>query len=254
MRHLGDYDASTVIYGHFSTYRPSTGAAYTLAGSPVLSVYKDNSTTQTTTGVTLTADFDSVTGLNQFTIDTSSDGSFYSTGSNYSVVITTGTVDSVSVVGSVVASFTIRKGTIATVASSVSSISSAVTTATSIITPHLGTDYSFELVIGDDYYSAESRNLSFTIGASPSLSGATVTFEIQTDVSEAFEGTNISSTSATATGTTTQTITVDIPRTLTTDLSEGWHAYRIKAVLSNSHVVTLIRGRVNLLQRGDDAP
>ena len=108
-KHLGDYDLSTVIYGKFTTFRPSTGAAFTLGGTPALSVYKDNSNTQSTTGVTLTADFDSLTGLNHFAIDTSADGTFYSAGSNFDIVITTGTVDSVSVVGSVVASFSIRK-------------------------------------------------------------------------------------------------------------------------------------------------
>lgn len=107
--HLGDFDASTVVYGKFTTYQPSTGAAFTLGGTPALSVYKDNSTTQSTTGVTLTASFDSVTGLNHFAIDTSADGTFYSAGSFFDVVITTGTVDSVSVVGSVVGSFTLRK-------------------------------------------------------------------------------------------------------------------------------------------------
>lgn len=108
-KHLGDFDTSTVVYGKFTTFRPSTGAAYTLGGTPALSVYKDNSTTQSTTGVTLTADFDSVTGLNHFAIDTSADGTFYSSGSFFDVVITTGTVDSVSVVGAVVGSFTLRK-------------------------------------------------------------------------------------------------------------------------------------------------
>lgn len=108
-KHLGDFDTSTVVYGKFTTYRPSTGAAFTLGGTPALSVYKDNSTTQSTTGVTLTADFDSVTGLNHFAIDTSADGTFYSSGSFFDIVITTGTVDSVSVVGAVVGSFTLRK-------------------------------------------------------------------------------------------------------------------------------------------------
>ena len=108
-KHLGDFDASTVVYGKFTTFRPSTGAAYTLGGTPALSVYKDNSTTQSTTGVTLTVDFDSVTGLHHFAIDTSADGTFYAAGSFFDIVITTGTVDSVSVVGSVVGSFTIRK-------------------------------------------------------------------------------------------------------------------------------------------------
>lgn len=109
MAALGDFDASAVIYGKFTTYRPSTGAPFTLAGTPALSVYKDNSTTQSTSGVTLTVDFDAVTGLHHFAIDTSTDGTFYSAGSFFDIVITTGTVDSVSVVGSVVASFTIRK-------------------------------------------------------------------------------------------------------------------------------------------------
>lgn len=106
---LGDFDLSTIIYGKFTTYRPSSGAPFTLAGTPALSVYKDNSTTQSTAGVTLTVDFDAVTGMNHFAIDTSSDGTFYSAGSFFDIVITTGTVDSISAVGSVVEKFTIRK-------------------------------------------------------------------------------------------------------------------------------------------------
>ncbi len=108
-KHLGDYDASAVIYGKFSTSQPSTGASFLLGGTPALSVYKDNNATESTSGVTLTANFDSRTGLNHFAIDTSSDGSFYSAGSFFDVVITTGTVDGVDVTGQVVASFTIRK-------------------------------------------------------------------------------------------------------------------------------------------------
>lgn len=109
MSHLGDYDVATILYGKFTTLRPSTQAPYTLAGSPALSVYKDNSTTQSTAGVTLTVDFDGLTGLHHFTINTGADSNFYSAGSFFTVVITSGTVDSVSVVGQVVASFTIQK-------------------------------------------------------------------------------------------------------------------------------------------------
>ena len=109
MSSLGDFDISAVIYGKFTTFRPSSGAPYTLAGTPALSVYKDASTTESTTGVTLTVDFDARTGMNHFAIDTSADGTFYSAGSFFDIVITTGTVDSVSLVGSVVANFTIVK-------------------------------------------------------------------------------------------------------------------------------------------------
>lgn len=106
---LGDFDAGGIIDHKFTTYRPSTGAPFTLAGTPTISVYKDNSTTESTSGVTLTADFDSKTGLNHVRIDTSSDGTFYSAGSFFEVVITTGTVDGVSAVGSVVEKFTLRR-------------------------------------------------------------------------------------------------------------------------------------------------
>jgi len=104
---LGDFDTSSVVYFKFTTFRPSTGAPFTLAGTPALSVYKDNSTTQSTTGVTLTVDFDGVTGLNHVAVDTSD--AFYAAGSFFDVVITTGTVDSVSAVGVVVGRFTLRK-------------------------------------------------------------------------------------------------------------------------------------------------
>lgn len=106
---IPDYAPSTVVRDKFNTFRPSTGAPFTLAGTPVLSVYKDNSATQSVTGVTLTVDFDSLAGLHDYAVDTSADGTFYSAGSSFAVVITTGTVDSVSVVGTVVGRFTLNK-------------------------------------------------------------------------------------------------------------------------------------------------
>ena len=105
--YCGDYLPGDTIDFKFTTIRPSTGAPFTLAGTPALSVYKNNSTTQTTTGVTLTVDFDSVTGLNHVRIVTSD--AFYVAGDNYDVVITTGTVDSVSAVGYVVGRFSLAK-------------------------------------------------------------------------------------------------------------------------------------------------
>jgi hypothetical protein len=105
-KYLGDFSASAVIDFKFTTFRPSTGAPFTLAGTPVVSVYKDNDTTQSTTGVVLTVDFDSVTGLNHVRVTTTD--AFYANGSEFECVITAGTVDSVSVVGSCVGRFTLR--------------------------------------------------------------------------------------------------------------------------------------------------
>lgn len=107
-KYLGDFAAGDTIDFMFTTFRPSTGAPFTLGGTPAVSVYKDNSTTQSTAGITLTASFDSVTGLNHVRITTSSDGTFYADGSAFECVITTGTVDSVSVVGSCIGRFTLR--------------------------------------------------------------------------------------------------------------------------------------------------
>lgn len=107
-KYLGDFAAGDTIDFMFTTFRPSTGAPFTLGGTPAVSVYKDNSTTQSTAGITLTASFDSVTGLNHVRITTSSDGTFYADGSSFECVITTGTVDGVSVVGSCIGRFTLR--------------------------------------------------------------------------------------------------------------------------------------------------
>lgn len=106
MNYLGNIAEDATIRGSFNT-RGSAGAPITLAGTPVLSVYKDAGTTESTAGVTLTVDFDSQTGFHIFTIDTSADA-FYATGSNYQIVITTGTVDGTSVVGVCVGSFSIE--------------------------------------------------------------------------------------------------------------------------------------------------
>ena len=84
------------------TTRNSSGVPTVLAGTPVVSIFKDDVTSPSTTGVTLTASFASVVGLNHVAIDTSADGTFYAAGHHFEAVITTGTVGGSSVVGEVV--------------------------------------------------------------------------------------------------------------------------------------------------------
>jgi len=102
---LGDRVEDATIDFKFSTRNVSAAPA-TLAGTPVLSVYKSNGTTESTAGVTLTVDFDSRTGLNHVRLVTTD--AFYAAGEDYEVVITTGTVNSVSVVGTTIATFSIE--------------------------------------------------------------------------------------------------------------------------------------------------
>lgn len=102
----GDIRLGDTIDIKFCTVQ-STGAPTTLAGVPVISAYPGNSTTQLTAGITLTVDFDSVTGLHNVRVVASS-GNGYATATNYALVITTGTVNGVSAVGYVIGTFSIE--------------------------------------------------------------------------------------------------------------------------------------------------
>jgi hypothetical protein len=106
MAYLGDVRLGDTFDTKFCTVT-TTGAPTTLAGTPVISAYPGNSVTQLTAGITLTVDFDTVTGLNHVRVVATS-GNGYATATNYQLVITTGTVGGTSVVGYVVAEFSIE--------------------------------------------------------------------------------------------------------------------------------------------------
>lgn len=107
MSFYGDIRLGNTIDIKFTTRRFTTGVPFTLAGSPVISAYVGNGITEITAGITLTVDFDSRTGLNNVRVVASS-GNGFATATNVQLVITTGTVDGVSVVGEVIGSFSIE--------------------------------------------------------------------------------------------------------------------------------------------------
>jgi hypothetical protein len=111
MNYIGDFveDFSAVSF-KFLTHEITGNSAsipVTLSGIPVISVYKNGSLIQSVAGVTLIVDFDGVTGLNDVVVDLSSD-EFYEANQDYQVVITTGTVGGNSIVGKIVAAFSIE--------------------------------------------------------------------------------------------------------------------------------------------------
>lgn len=106
MSYIGDFALGSTFDTKFTTVS-TTGAPTTLAGTPVISAYPDNSLTQLTAGITLSVDFDTVTGLHNVRVVATS-GNGYATATNYQLVITTGTVGGTSVVGYVVAEFSIE--------------------------------------------------------------------------------------------------------------------------------------------------
>lgn len=105
--YFGDFALGETFDIKFTTRQFTTGAPFLLAGSPVISAYPGNSTTELTAGITLTANFDSRAGLNNVRVVATS-GNGYAAQTNYALVITTGTVDGVSVVGEVIGSFSIE--------------------------------------------------------------------------------------------------------------------------------------------------
>ncbi len=109
---MRDINLEDTIYPKFTT-RIATGVPTTLAGTPVLSVYEENNLVQITAGVSVSVDYDGVTGLNQATVvATAANG--YEIGKSYDLIITTGTAGGISVVGEVVSSFTIEDSAAAT--------------------------------------------------------------------------------------------------------------------------------------------
>jgi len=107
MSYHGDIRLGDTIDIKFVTTAAATGAPTTLSGSPVVSAYYDNNVTQITSGVTLTVDFDGVTGLNNVRV-AATGGNGFAAATNVELVITTGTVGGTSAVGYVVGSFSIE--------------------------------------------------------------------------------------------------------------------------------------------------
>lgn len=106
MSYYGDIRLGDTIDIKFCTVT-TTGAPTQLAGTPVISAYPGNSTTQLTAGITLSVDFDGVTGLNNVRVVASS-GNGYAAATNYALIITAGTVGGTSVVGYEIGSFSIE--------------------------------------------------------------------------------------------------------------------------------------------------
>jgi len=106
---MTDYTLEDTVYLPFTSRAFATGVPTTLSGTPVVSAYENDSATQITAGITLGVDHDSVTGLNMLAIAATAANGFEN-GKDYNLVITTGTVGGVSVVGEVARSFSLGRG------------------------------------------------------------------------------------------------------------------------------------------------
>lgn len=92
MMSLGDFRCGATVRLLWDT-AGANGASITRATNGTVSIYKDNGTTQSTTGVSDVEDFDSLTGIHALSVDTSADASFYSAGSEFFAVLSAATID-----------------------------------------------------------------------------------------------------------------------------------------------------------------
>lgn len=104
---LGDFAPGDIIKHWFDTWNSFTGLPENLGGTPAVSVYRQGSTVEDSSGATVTTGYDSVTGLNYVEIDTSADGSFFAAARDFAIVLTTGTLGGQNVAPKVLAQFSI---------------------------------------------------------------------------------------------------------------------------------------------------
>lgn len=104
---------STLDYSF--TSRTTTGAPTGIVGGAVVCI-KNSSGTTNSSGITFTANFNAITGLNHLTIDLSADTAFYSPRADIMCYMSAGTVGGTSIVGEIVlqfsisSDFTVQKG------------------------------------------------------------------------------------------------------------------------------------------------
>lgn len=103
-KYYGDFPKNQTVYIYFNTHK-ADGTPIDLSSGAIY-VYKSSSDTQVNTGLSLTAPYDSITGLARVVVTTTD--SWYGVGEDYAVYLSAGTVDSISVVGTVIGRFSIE--------------------------------------------------------------------------------------------------------------------------------------------------
>lgn len=107
IKYLGDFNKGATVRVPFNT-NGADGASITIGTNGTARAWVDGSTTEITSGVTLTEDFDSFTGMHFIAVDTT--GSGFTIGSDVLVGITANTIDG-KTVNAIVGAFSINRRT-----------------------------------------------------------------------------------------------------------------------------------------------
>jgi len=103
--YLGDFKEDSVLYFCWST-NDKDGASITRQTDGTIKVYKDDGTSESTSGITDTEDFDGLSGIHNCKIDLGVDA-FYAKGHDYSVILLGAVIDG-ETVNAVLATFSIE--------------------------------------------------------------------------------------------------------------------------------------------------
>ena len=104
--YLGDFAIGKSVQHKFMTVNAS-GKPTTLGDSPTLLIYANGSVSGVASGLTLTTDFDTKTGLNHVTMLATSSVTGITSGAEYQIVIATGSVSGVSLAGFPICDFSL---------------------------------------------------------------------------------------------------------------------------------------------------
>ena len=166
---------------HFNT-KDDGGAPITLAGTPSLAC-SINGAPAATAGLTLTVDDDSITGFHQVAIDVDNGTLALADGDVVEVYIAAGTVDSISVVGTIIARLSISDGSL------LSGTQADLRSALGLASANLDTQLSTIDNLVDTEIAAILEDTGTTIpaliAALNDLSAAEVNAEVDTAISDA---------------------------------------------------------------------
>lgn len=211
MTYLGDFAEDATVRRFFNTV-DATGAPVTIGGTAAAQVYKDGGTTQITAGITITEDFDGVTGLHLLAVDMSADAG-YTTGSDYAAVISVGTADSVSIVGGVLVQWSCENRR-------VSLLKDGVIGTDTFGSGVISTDVEVAGAVWDEARSSHTDSGSFGEGvvvaslAADSVTAAAIASDARAEIATAVWA--VDSASSITINSVKQTLVTDIPATLAT--------------------------------------
>lgn len=198
MDYLGDFIAGGVSVQHKFMTVNASGKPTTLGDSPTLRLYVNASVSGVASGLTLTTDFDTNTGLNHVSFLCTTSVTGVAAGGEYQCVIATGSVSGISMKGYPIFGFSLQNRVANANVTSISTNVGAVVTAVNTIMPARVTAQGIDIgaivtacnTVVDANVTAITTNVGAIVTAFNTIANANVT-SISTNVGAVVTASNI---------------------------------------------------------------